>query len=156
MSLRLRFQLTPLDQATPWREHWPHWFGLTDGVYWIELDGHKLLCDNGVPYVDYYVARFWEDLVDATRDLFAGRTHDFNLGYLRNPPSLRLKRTKNRVRIQWQDDIVITTVPLKDWLAALREFDREFIAAMAERLGDDLDVRAEHEQRARWYAERLP
>ncbi|WSK39909.1 DUF5984 family protein [Micromonospora maris] len=55
-----------------------HWFGLTDGWYWIDLNGHELLrysdhtmrhlhADGyeGMPYVDYYVVRLWEDLLQA-------------------------------------------------------------------------------------------
>ena len=34
-----------------------HWFGLTQGWYWIEAGGPEPL-----PYVDYYVVRLWEDL----------------------------------------------------------------------------------------------
>jgi hypothetical protein len=80
-SLRFRFQLTPLAEVTPWTtRRGPrclHWFGLTDGWYWIELGTHELLRYSPQtvrrfqqheghprhPYVDYYVARFWEDLI---------------------------------------------------------------------------------------------
>ncbi|MFI9385960.1 hypothetical protein [Kutzneria sp. NPDC052558] len=55
------------------------------------------------------------------------------------------------------DDIAVTaTVPMRQWLAALAEFDRELVAAMAERLGDDPALLIEHEQRARWVAKTLP
>lgn len=161
--LRFRFQLTPLDQVAPWREHWPHWFGLSDGTYWIEIDGQRLLCEKtGEPFIDYYVARFWEDLVTATTELFAGRTHQFYLGYPGDShgPDLRLRRTKNRIKIHYRDAVddvtVIAVVPMRQWLAALAEFDREFVAAMAERHGDDPGVRAEHEMRSRWVAKTLP
>jgi len=43
-----------------------HWFGLTDGWYWIELGDVRLLkfaADYDIPYVDYYVVRLWEDLL---------------------------------------------------------------------------------------------
>ncbi|HEX5540246.1 MAG TPA: DUF5984 family protein [Micromonospora sp.] len=76
--IRFRFELRPLAQVHPWgRERRTlHWFGLTDGWYWIELNGHELLrysdqtvrrwqADGyeGMPYVDYYVVRLWEDLL---------------------------------------------------------------------------------------------
>ncbi|HEU5386015.1 MAG TPA: DUF5984 family protein [Streptosporangiaceae bacterium] len=82
--IRFRFGLTPLARVLPWGGQEPgqeprlHWFGLTDGWYWIELgDGRELLRYSprtvarlrqgpgavvSHPYVDYYVARFWEDL----------------------------------------------------------------------------------------------
>lgn len=77
-GLRFRFVLTPLAQVAPWgAERRLHWFGLTDGWYWIELGEHELLRyapetlaehrDGGAaarhPYVDYYVARIWQDLI---------------------------------------------------------------------------------------------
>ncbi|WP_086819967.1 DUF5984 family protein [Allokutzneria sp. NRRL B-24872] len=58
MRLRFRFTLTPLEDVVPWEGHWPHWFGLTDAVYWIEVRGHRLL----QPPVDYFLARLWEDV----------------------------------------------------------------------------------------------
>ncbi|MBM0224750.1 DUF5984 family protein [Micromonospora sp. ATA51] len=76
--IRFRFELRPLAQVHPWGRdrRTLHWFGLTDGWYWIELNGHELLrysdqtvrrwqADGyeGLPYVDYYVARLWEDLL---------------------------------------------------------------------------------------------
>jgi hypothetical protein len=77
-TLRFRFELRPLAEIHPWGTDRPtlHWFGLTDGWYWIQVGGHELLrySDqtvhswtaegyNGLPYVDYYVVRLWEDLL---------------------------------------------------------------------------------------------
>lgn len=69
-----------MDRVRPWGRENPrlHWFGLTDGWYWIELGDQELLRyspdtlrrfrsdDLGPrhPYVDYYIARLWEDLID--------------------------------------------------------------------------------------------
>lgn len=68
--LDVRFELTPLAEIRPWGETHPslHWFGLTDGCYWIEVNGQELLryadaTGEEHPYVDYYVARLWEDLL---------------------------------------------------------------------------------------------
>ncbi|MBE3014889.1 hypothetical protein IL992_37815 [Microbispora sp. NEAU-D428] len=77
--IRFRFALTPLGRVAPWgREHRElHWFGLTDGWYWIELADHELLryfpdtprCADSMaqrPCVDYYLARLWEDIIEMT------------------------------------------------------------------------------------------
>jgi hypothetical protein len=76
--IRFRFALAPLDQVAAWGRESPelHWFGLTEGWYWIELAGTELLRYSPEtlqlhrgdgpgahhPYVDHYVARLWEDL----------------------------------------------------------------------------------------------
>lgn len=79
-AIRFRFGLTPLEKVRPWGREHPvlHWFGLTDGWYCIDLDGHEVLrysertvqelqndSDGGRPhpYVDYYVVRLWEDMI---------------------------------------------------------------------------------------------
>jgi hypothetical protein len=79
--IRFRFGLTPLDQVAPWgrEERRLHWFGLTDGWYWIQLGEHELLRyapeilerrrdvpTAQHPYVDYYLARLWEDVISLT------------------------------------------------------------------------------------------
>jgi hypothetical protein len=74
--IRFRFELTPLGQVQPWgADRRLHWFALTDGVYWIDLAGSELLryaVDIQNPagpahtFVDYYVARFWEDVLTWT------------------------------------------------------------------------------------------
>ncbi|GAA1412257.1 DUF5984 family protein [Catellatospora coxensis] len=73
-TIRIHFELRPLAEVKPWGSHVAnlHWFGLTDGWYWIEAGGHQLLRyrDEAVarwelerPYPDYYVVRLWEDLL---------------------------------------------------------------------------------------------
>ncbi|MBO9689156.1 MAG: hypothetical protein J7598_21340 [Mitsuaria chitosanitabida] len=69
------FVLTPLDQVTPWNHRGQlnlHWFGLTDGQYWMNVDSSKLfeysdeVRQLGVPrYCEYQVARLYEDLLEA-------------------------------------------------------------------------------------------
>ncbi|MEV4763068.1 DUF5984 family protein [Micromonospora chokoriensis] len=66
--IRFRFELYPLDEVSPWGGDRPtlHWFGLTDGWYWLEAGGQELLRRTRQvhrhPFVDYYLARLWEDV----------------------------------------------------------------------------------------------
>ncbi|MBC8141574.1 MAG: hypothetical protein H7Y38_09055 [Armatimonadetes bacterium] len=43
-KLRFRFELTPLAKIEPWGDDKPnlHWFGLTDGLFWIEAGDTEL------------------------------------------------------------------------------------------------------------------
>ncbi|WP_405161775.1 DUF5984 family protein [Nocardia sp. NBC_01499] len=80
--IRFRFGLTPLGRVEPWGEQHRtlHWFALTEGWYYIDLGGHELLRlserstrllrtqagHQETPYdcyVEYYVARLWEDVL---------------------------------------------------------------------------------------------
>jgi hypothetical protein len=73
--IRFRFELCPLDEVSPWGRDQPNlnWFGLSEGWYWLEIDGHELLrrtrLEDPHPYVDYYLARFWEDVTVLTPDV---------------------------------------------------------------------------------------
>lgn len=85
------FRLRDLDAIGPNGEppnQTLNWFGLTDGWFWLDVGGAELLhwstetlelegwmgIENtaadyhldppGLPYVDYYVTRFWEDLLE--------------------------------------------------------------------------------------------
>jgi Family of unknown function (DUF5984) len=77
--IRFRFRLRPITEVSPWGpDRRLHWSGLTDGWYWIEIDGLELLryapqtgrtwIGDGpaapTSYVDYYVVRLWEDVLD--------------------------------------------------------------------------------------------
>lgn len=180
-----------------------HWFGLTEGWYWIELGDVCLLkfaADYEIPYVDYYVVRLWEDLlqllpaaleqvpadlvgfvesdgrgwndaeseaVDAAMDWWSSR--DVYFGYLREPPSLRCWRTGDQITVDWnapanfaEPRALRTTMSVTDFVAAIEEFDRELLAAMADRIAEaeaippvgvelDLDrLRQEHQDRSVW------
>ncbi|MEZ4712786.1 MAG: DUF5984 family protein [Caldilineaceae bacterium] len=76
------FQLRPLADVTPWTsdgQPYLHWFGLTDGWYWMNVETVTLFqytdevlhqwgeSETNGPhrsYVDYQVVRLWEDLLD--------------------------------------------------------------------------------------------
>jgi hypothetical protein len=85
--LRFCFVLRPIAEVAPWvgnggdsggEQPKLHWFALTDGGFWIELDQQQLLryadelverwrddgWTNDGPYVEHYVARLWEDLIE--------------------------------------------------------------------------------------------
>ncbi|GIH23382.1 hypothetical protein Aph01nite_16920 [Acrocarpospora phusangensis] len=99
--IEFRFALTPLGQVSPWGDEVRrlHWFGLTDGWYWIELDGHELLRYSPEtlqryrtdqlpaqrPYVDYYLARLWEDITDMTPTVLQPVPKDL-LGFVAGDP----------------------------------------------------------------------
>jgi hypothetical protein len=80
------FELRPLDEVTPVGKApdlYLSWFWLTDGWYWIDLGSEELFKYTPEmvehwsqaapdpqpqsplrPYVDYYVVRLWEDIID--------------------------------------------------------------------------------------------
>lgn len=79
--MQINSRLRPLHEVGPWGaagQRRLHGFGLTDGWYWLDLDGTALFrCDDAYlaqhpmvpgtldcPYADDYVARLWEDLLD--------------------------------------------------------------------------------------------
>lgn len=85
MPLKFHFRLRPIEDIEPWgREQGEpqlHWFGLTDGWFWIEVDGQELFRYSDAvqhlwalqspqvktspsPYEEYYIARYWEDLLE--------------------------------------------------------------------------------------------
>lgn len=78
------FQLCALTEVTPWvyqGQLYLRWFGLTEGWYWLRVNesdeifrySPELLASwqeeypgesTLLPYADYYVVRFWEDLLE--------------------------------------------------------------------------------------------
>ncbi|MGH2508551.1 MAG: DUF5984 family protein [Ktedonobacteraceae bacterium] len=80
------FQLRPLSDVAPWG--YPdrlclHWFGLTDGWYWLEMGQNNEFFRYTTdilmhwqrnhpeipPYADYYVVRLWEDILEILPDI---------------------------------------------------------------------------------------
>lgn len=68
------FKLLPIAKIQPWGEPGSmslHWFGLTDGCYWIEAGENRLFeysedaqAAGAGRYSEYYVVRLYEDLID--------------------------------------------------------------------------------------------
>jgi hypothetical protein len=83
-SVLFHFRLRSLAQVTPFGTHRPtlHWFGLTDGWYWLELDGQQLFRFSQPwldarrqpgdaspwPYVGSPVAGLWEAVLEGLSD----------------------------------------------------------------------------------------
>ncbi|WP_326834913.1 DUF5984 family protein [Amycolatopsis rhabdoformis] len=80
--MRFRFELVPVDEVGPWgsgRSPSLHWFALTEGWFCLDVGGIELLryAERTValfrragsraapPWVDYYVVRLWEDMLQA-------------------------------------------------------------------------------------------
>ncbi len=72
-QFKISFKLQELDKIVPFGSK-PnqslHWFGLTDGLLWIDVNGQTIYeytqeaqeyFDNQVNYNDYQIARFLED-----------------------------------------------------------------------------------------------
>jgi hypothetical protein len=68
------FELAPLECVQPWGkagQHSLHWFGLTDGQYWIQAGNDTLLeyselarARVGSRYCNYQVVRLYEDVME--------------------------------------------------------------------------------------------
>ena len=74
------FILRPTAEIQPWGKPGQHslsWFGLSDGWYWLELDGQELFrtrepaAPGEPPYADYQIVRLWEDLLDVVPAVLA-------------------------------------------------------------------------------------
>jgi hypothetical protein len=73
--MKINFILAPFKEVIPWGDppkQSLHWFGLTDGQYWIDVGDQTLFevteetCEalGCARYCDYQVARLYEDLID--------------------------------------------------------------------------------------------
>jgi hypothetical protein len=73
-SFAFQFKLREIEEITPWGKGADcklHWFGLTDGIYWISTplgnalhytENARLKWQSDCPFVDYQVARIFEDV----------------------------------------------------------------------------------------------
>jgi hypothetical protein len=83
------FQLRPIEEVAPWDQEGEYslsWFGLTDGWYWLDCDGHELFRYSDAiieswkyegrqpavpPCVDYQVVRLWGDILQILPDVLS-------------------------------------------------------------------------------------
>jgi hypothetical protein len=102
------FRLTPLENVPPWSrdgDQYLHWFGLTDGCYWLHtgdtelfryreevLEAYRYDNDSCKPYVDYPVVRLWEDLLEILPSALAPVPQ--TLASLLKAPNLSAWRTR--------------------------------------------------------------
>jgi hypothetical protein len=96
VPLSFEFTLRPVDEIQPWGsddEQRLHWFGLTDGCYWIRVGSEEIYryadgilkdwakrypdTDYTVPYVDYQIVRLWEDLLEIIPSVLEPLPPDF-------------------------------------------------------------------------------
>ncbi|GCE28736.1 hypothetical protein KDA_42200 [Dictyobacter alpinus] len=79
------FQLHPIAEIKPWggkEEPVLHWFGLSDGWYWFQIGETEIFRYSKPflaayppiphpprPYIDYYVVRLWEDILEIVPDI---------------------------------------------------------------------------------------
>lgn len=78
-NFKINFNLQELDKVMPFGEEANYsisWFGLTDGLLWIEVGTHTIYeynqvaqdyFGNGPQYNDYYISRFLEDFSETFR-----------------------------------------------------------------------------------------
>ncbi|MFI6265835.1 DUF5984 family protein [Micromonospora sp. NPDC051006] len=161
--LRFRFELRPLDQVHPWGRdrRTLHWFGLTDGWYWIELNGHRLLryseqtvrrwrADgwHGSPHVDYYVVRLWEDLLQLLPAVLEPVPADL-VPFIEADSTGWLERGEHEEDFTaevWYGDHVLDLGYLRNgpvmrwWRTIINGFDAVTIDWWNRRCGQDIDV----------------
>lgn len=74
LTVLINFTLAPLEKIVPWGtpgNYRLHWFGLTDGEYWISAGeatlfeySEQVQAAGANRYCDYQVVRLYEDLID--------------------------------------------------------------------------------------------
>ena len=115
------FRLTPLAQVQPWGEppsQRLHWFGLTDGQYWLQVGKDALFEYSeavrqklGCPrYCDYQVVRLYEDVLEIVSDVLVPVPADLS-------PHLSLDRRMqwSRAYNAWAEDAATQTPEEEYW-----------------------------------------
>ena len=120
------FELTPADAVTPWGPPSApelHWYALTDGRFWMQIDS-RLPLGGGL---SFYVAQLWESLVDIDRR----ESSALNLRFLDDAPEVSFTWVKDAVLITWSGGAC--EIPVVRFRREMRDFHERFFAAMAER-----------------------
>ncbi|MDP2271974.1 MAG: DUF5984 family protein [Archangium sp.] len=126
-----RFALRDIAAITPWGpETAPSlsWFSLSDGWYWLQLGGQQVLrvaaaSDANPPYLDYQVARLWEDLLDLLPRVLAPLPSDVAAelrdeeGWLKHLEGELLQDDQNVMSFWWwrQLDLPHLSAPPRIW-----------------------------------------
>lgn len=104
MSL-FEFNLKPLSEVLPWEQEgkkYLHWFGLTDGIYYLNIKGKEIYKNSKVyldylknsypeanidsPYIDYQVTRLYEDFLEILPNVLQ-KIPDNLIALIRSPES---------------------------------------------------------------------
>ena len=106
----INFQLTALEQVQPWGEppsQLLHWFGLTDGHYWLQV-GKDALFEYSeaarqkagcLRYCSYQVVRLYEDVLEIVSDVLEPVPSDIS-PYLNLDRRMKWSRAYNA----WAED----------------------------------------------------
>ncbi len=127
--------LKPLDQVKPWGEppnQTLHWFGLTDGVYYMNVGGQQLFrysddallrwaaefpdeCSES-PYVDYQVIRLYEDVLEMLPNVLSP-IPDMVVPYIRTLDAQKAwcKRLTSCIDLAADDDVLNTYFSAVHW-----------------------------------------
>jgi hypothetical protein len=164
-DLRFCFELAPLERVMVWGadrgERRLHWFGLTDGYYWVELNGWEfyryddrtlsLWAADGHnpprPYVDYPVVRLWEDLLEIVPEVLVPVPDDLREVSRSGAFSLLGDRLDEFLDLDWKgvpDDIGVAV----EWSGARTLSAGHLIAAPL--FGFDHELGAQDVVRVRW------
>lgn len=145
------FQLVPEHDVQPWEirkgQKRFHWYSMSRGRFWVDLGTTQLFADT-----EFYVAQFWEALLDALA-LKPGERIRVNLRFLPHPPAVELRREGEwlYMRVDGED----YKIAFEEFAAAVREFHLRFFDAMKSRIAhlipeDAAAFEAEHRRRFAW------
>jgi len=121
--MQFHFPLMPIEEIPLWGSADSpslHWFGLTFGWFWIEIDGQELFrytqavlnhwardypgASFALPYEDYQLARDWEDMLDMLPAILDPLPQDIALQVADGPIWERRYRQAYEWQRQEEDD----------------------------------------------------
>ncbi|MFC5474883.1 DUF5984 family protein [Paraherbaspirillum soli] len=163
------FDLTKLEEVAPWGtppNQTLHWFGLTDGVYHLDVKGKQLFRYSAeiiahwqkqdpqaanTPFVNYQVVRLWEDLFDLLADVLEP-IPDALFQFIETPDSQ--KSFENKIQTLIGDDESDERIELYfeacEWIR-LRQLDSMHLVEGPRiwmfRHKDEIIIRWDHQER---------